>query len=267
MTIKTTNRVTVGAVLAALAGVMAGGRASSAAVSTSFGVNVVDAGGVPGGSLGSPITWTPGNAAFDPGFGSDIPPEPGSILASPALEYDSYLAMDPIGPSTPASSFEPVAWHHAWGPANIIRPDSPSTCFAPGRLAGIWYSIGSNGGFQMSGVGPNGRSRLFIAQITLRPGTSAPTTAGVYVNIRDAGTLNPDGELGALRFGEANASNNGGKWGQAYYLEAVAREAFRVPSAFAGGTSYAIYVVALPAPGSAALLVLFGAATIRRRRR
>lgn len=171
-----------------------------------FGVNTVDAGGVTGGSLGNPITWT-GGAAFNPGTGSNFPASPNGIFGNAAVEFDSYVAIDPIGPSTASSTSSSPDGYQALGPSNIINPTSPTTIFQNDRLTGIWFNAGAGGGFVNSGPG----DRIFIAQITLRAASAGTlTTAGVLVNIKDAGTANPNGTLGALRFGLANATNNGG---------------------------------------------------------
>lgn len=239
--------------LAVLAGVAGG---------ASFGVNTVDAGGVAGGALGNPITWT-GGSAFNPGTGSDFPPSVEGILAVANLRFDSYVAIDPVGPTSstlnPATGLE---GYQCLGPSNIIRPTAPTTIFQADRLTGIWFNAGANGGFVTSGAG----DRIFIAQVTLRAGSSDPTTAGVLVNIRDAGTANIDGELGALRFGAANATNNGGKWGQSYYLDFVTRLTAPIVNPVVGATSYAIYVVAVPGPGAAGVIAAAGLVAVKRRR-
>jgi MYXO-CTERM domain-containing protein len=223
-----------------------------------FGVNTIDAGGVTGGSLGAPITWT-GGAAFNPGTGSDRPASPNGIFGVAALGVDSYVAIDPIGPSTASSTTSSTDGYQAAGPSNIISPTSPTTIFQADRLTGIWFNTAQ----VQSGPG----DRLFIAQITLRAASAGTlNTAGVLVNIKDAGTVNADGELGALKFGLANATNNGGKWGQSYYLTTVARPATGATGAFVGGTSYAIYVQAVPTPGAAGLAGLAGLVALRRRR-
>ncbi len=227
-----------------------------------FGVNTVDAGGVNGGSLGNPITWT-GGAAYNPATGGDRPPSQFAGTPGSAPFFDSYVALDPKGPSVGASGASSTATdgYAAQGPSNIINPSSPTTIFQADRLTGIWFNTSP----VQSGPG----DRLFIAQITLRAASaSSLTTAGVLVNIKDAGTANADGELGALKFGVANASNNGGKWGQSYYLTAIGTAVSGVNSTFNGGTSFAIYVqaVPVPTPGAAGLAGLAGLVALRRRR-
>jgi hypothetical protein len=234
--------------------------AAGAANGAVFGVNTVDAGGVSGGSLGNPITWS-GGAAYNPATGGDRPPSQFAGAPGSAAFFDSYVAIDPNGPSVGASGASSTATdgYAAQGPSNIINPTAPTTIFQADRLTGIWFNTAP----VLSGPG----DRVFIAQITLRA-ASAPTltTAGVLVNIKDAQTANPNGSLGALRFGLANASNNSGLWGQSYYLDAVARPVSGVNATFNGGTSFAIYVVAIPTPGAAGLAGVAGLVALRRRR-
>lgn len=264
---KRFGRVTVANLLGAVGGVMVIGGACDGGVSASFGMNVVDCGGIPGGSLGSPITWSPANAAFNPGAGSNFPASPNGIFGNAALGVDSYVALDPFGPSVASSTTNAEAGYQCLGPSNLLNPTAtPTTPFAPGSMSGLWFNVGANGGFVQSTNHIFQRHYLMIAQITLRAGTSEPTTAGVLVNIRDAGTINPDGELGAIRFGEANASDNGGKWGQAYYLQAFGRAATGATGAFVGGTTYSIYVVAVPGPGSVGVIAAAGLVAVKCRR-
>lgn len=238
--------------------------AAGAANGAVFGVNTIDAGGVTGGSLGSPITWThaTNSNSYNNGAGSDLPPSPALIDLSAAVGFDSYIAIDPNGPSTGNTTTNPPDGYQCLGPGNVITPTGQSSVFASGSLSGVWFNAAAGGGFVNSGAG----DRIMIAQISLRPGSSGLSTAGVLANIKDAGTVNPNGSLGSLRFGLANATNNGGLWGQSYYLDTVTRTISGVSAAFNGGTSYAVYIVAVPAPGAAGLAGLAGLVAIRRRR-
>ncbi|MFM9958505.1 MAG: hypothetical protein ACKVZJ_10540 [Phycisphaerales bacterium] len=236
-----------------------------------FQVNTIDAGGIPGGSLGNPITWT-GGAAFNPATGGNSPPAQQSIAGNAALQFDSYVAIDPIGPSRPnINPVEPPDDYTALGPSSIIFPTAtPTTPFGSSSLSGVWFNAGANGGWIASGPAPQeplpGSQQMFIAQITLRAGSSEPTTQGLLVNIRDFGTVSTTGELGELRFGIQNASNNGGKWGQSYYLSSRSRPADGLTGSFVGAVSHAIFVIAIPAPGAAGMLSIAGLAASRRRR-
>ncbi|MFM9958501.1 MAG: hypothetical protein ACKVZJ_10520 [Phycisphaerales bacterium] len=231
------------------------GCGSSAIARASFDVNTIDAGGIPGGSLGNPIVWS-GGAAFQAVNGSDSPPTWPDIQFDPALGFDSYVAIDPVGPS----SFPPG--YTARGPDGIFTPGGGPSLFSTAALSGVWFTNGPDSGFVGSGAG----DRIFIAQITLRLTSSGPNTQGVLVNLRDSGTGNA-GALGLLRFGLANASNNGGLWAQSYYLDVETRAVSGVSPTFNGGTSYAIYIRAIPAPGVGGVLVLAGVAAARRVRR
>ena len=246
--------------LLAVAGVASG---------AAFQINTIDA-GLAAGSLGAPITWshTTNGAAYNNGAGSDNPPSPSLIDLSAAVGFDSYIAIDPVGPSTAHTTNNPPDGYQALGPGNIITPAGQSSVFGAsgvnGSLGGVWFNANASGGFVTSGAG----DRMFIAQISLRPNASAPTTAGILANIKDGGTISPDGSLGTIKFGLANASSNNGLWGQRYHLEAVGRTISGVSAAFNGGTSWAIYIVAtpIPAPGAVGLAGLAGLAAIRRRR-
>lgn len=220
-----------------------------------FEMNVVDAGGIPGGSLGSPITWF-GGAAYQAPNGNDFPPDASQIPFDPSLEWDSYIAMDSIGPS---STTNPVG-HTAAAPSGVLPP---TPIFGASSLSGVWF----NSAWVPSSTTLTADHGVFVAQVTLRPGSSVPTTTGVIVGLRDAGTANPNGELGVLRFGLANATNNGGLWGQSYYLNWTARQATGLGAPFGGATSYAIYVQAVPGPGAAGLLGLGAMLASRRARR
>jgi len=247
--------------LLAVAGVASG---------AAFNVNTIDAGQV-AGALGAPITWSHGTngAAYNNGSnGGDGPPSPTLIFNIAAAAFDSYIAIDPVGPSTGNTSSNSNDGYQALGPGNVITPTGQTSVLGAvgtnGSLGGVWFNANAQGGFVTSGPG----DRLFMSQISLRPGATAPTTEGILANIKDAGTASSDGALGTLKFGAANASNNGGLWGQSYYLDFVTRTIANVNANFNGGTSYAIYIVALPipGPGAAGLAGLAGLVAMRRRR-
>ncbi|MFM9957217.1 MAG: hypothetical protein ACKVZJ_04010 [Phycisphaerales bacterium] len=237
-----------------------------------FGINTVDVGGIPGGSLGNPITWTgpagAGNtgAAFNPATGGNFAPAQQSIAGNAAIGWDSYAMLDPIGRSTASSSTTTSDGYTASSPSNALFPTATPTTFfgasgANGSMSGVYFNAGAGGGFLPSGPG----DRLFIAQITLRAGSSAPTTQGALINIRDFGSP-ATGSLGLLRFGLANASNNGGNWGASYYLDFRATATTGLTGAFATSTSYEIFVVQVPTPGAAGLAGIAGLVALRRRR-
>lgn len=220
-----------------------------------FSVNVVDAGGVPGG-LGSPMTWThPTNGAAYNNFAvaGNNPPSADLVQSLPAAEFDSYIALDSLGPTQPSSTTEPVVGYDCAGPGNYIGISSSDTnafraTGGNGSLIGVWFNtfdVPSSPGWLGLDI-----DSIFIAQITLRSGSSFPSTAGVMVNIKDGlPGQDPNGVLGALRFGVENATNNAGRWSQAYHLAVRPRATLGVNAAFNGGTTYEIYIASIPAPG------------------
>ncbi|MFM9958507.1 MAG: hypothetical protein ACKVZJ_10550 [Phycisphaerales bacterium] len=247
---------------------------AGAASAAPFAINTVDVGGIPGGSLGAPITWTgpagtgATGAAFNPATGGNFAPAQQSIAGNAAIGWDSYAMFDGLGRSTASSCTTCSDGYTATSPSNAIFPNATPTTFfgatgANGSLSGVYFNAGAGGGFVSSGP----TDRFFIAQITLRAGSSVPTTQGALINIKDSGTLNADGELGTLRFGLANASNNAGKWGFAYYLDFRATPATGLTGAFAtGAISYEIFVAQVPTPGAAGLAGIAGLVALRRRR-
>ncbi|MFM9958506.1 MAG: hypothetical protein ACKVZJ_10545 [Phycisphaerales bacterium] len=244
--------------------ILALGASTALGAGAPFQINTIDAGGIPGGSLGNPITWT-GGAAFNPATGGNFPPAQQAIAGNAAIGWDSYLAIDPRGRSFGnLKPFNPVEGYTALGPTSIIYPTAtPTTPFSASSLSGVWFNAGAGGGFVTSGSNEN---IMFIAQITLRAGSSVPTTDGVLVNIRDFGTVSTTGELGALKFGAQNATNNSGKWGQAYFLDLRVTPTTGLVGAFANATSYEVLVRAVPGPGAAGAMMLVGVAAARRRR-
>ncbi|MBN8645471.1 MAG: hypothetical protein J0L61_09570 [Planctomycetes bacterium] len=249
---------------------------AGAANAATFRINVVDAGGVAGGT-GSPITWTGttnGAAYNNAAVGGNNPPSQSLAGADslPATAFDSYIAIDSRGPTIGESSDGANDGYTSSGPGNYIGLSSAdSNAFrasgANGSLIGVWFNtFDTSSTADLLGAGVDS---LFLGQISLRPGSTAPTTQGLVVNIKDNKPgQNPDGVLGALRFGEANATDNGGAWGQSYYLAVRTRTIAGASAAFNGGTTYEIYVatVAIPAPGAVGVAGLAGLAAFRRRR-
>ncbi len=232
-----------------------------------FQVNVCDAGVVPG-SIGNPVTWTPALGSFQDSRGSSgvFPPAPEGPL-TPSEMYDNYFSMDPAGPPLPGDG-NPNTIGDGYitivslGAVNPGASGSTTTMsgFRAGIAQGVWFSTAFiTSGDQVSipdGTytgNLTGIQHMFVLNLTLRPGASPPTTNGLVVNIRDGADIDQptaNGSLGPLRFGLANASNNGGRWHQSYYLDYLTRTVSGINATFNGGTSYAIYIVAVPEPGA-----------------
>ncbi|MFM9958502.1 MAG: hypothetical protein ACKVZJ_10525 [Phycisphaerales bacterium] len=223
-----------------------------------FQVGLLDAGGAGVNQLGRAITWT-GGEAYNPPIGSTLPPSAQQIAAFPVLQWDSYWAIDPNGPSTPASSTTATDGYSARAPNIQFFPlTSPTTPFQPGSWAGIWGVSGA------SMVQSGSNDRVFIGQVTLEPSATL-STLGVSVIVRDFGVSNPPVQPGLVKFGAANASNNGGAWGFNYYLD-VELLPTNLGGQFTGWVTHAVYLKAIPAPGAAMVLVTAGLAAGRRRR-
>ncbi len=210
------------------------------------------------GNPGQPIQSVGGNFYQDPN-GSDFPPTSGAIDSFPALEFDSYVALDPLTASS--TSYE------------ASGPGMSNISFGPNVLSGTWGS--ANG--VMSSQGPFfGLQSVFIARLTVPAGAGLDVPS-IAVNVDSEGggpqffqgplTIIDEGEDRSLSlFGGAD---RGG--GAEYDFLSL-----RMPTSFSPGADgrgmiqsfdvYDIYVVAVPAPGSLAILALSGVVIGRRRR-
>lgn len=245
---------------------------AGAANAAQFGINVVDAGGVPGG-LGAPITWShsTNGAAYNNGsVAGNNPPTATLAQSLPAAAFDSYIAIDSRGPTVANSTSSSNDGYSSAGPGNYLGLSSAdSNAFrasgANGSMIGVWFNTFVTQSSTDAGFADHA---LFIGQVSLRSGSSAPTTAGLLINVIPGSSTDPaQGVLGTVRFGAANASNNGGLWNQFYYLDVKTRTIAGVNANFNGGTTYEIYIVSLvPTPGAAGLAGLAGVAALRRRR-
>lgn len=257
-----TNACRFRAQMAAVAGMLAA--CSSASGVTPFQMNIVDAGMRPN-SFGSPLVWSPALPAYQHGAGGNVPPTPNAVFSIPTLTYDSYVALDSNGPTIASSTSSSSDGYLSHAPHIVENPtSSPSSPFSAGALGGWWFNVDANGGPVSSGP----LDRVFIGQITLRPGSSMPDTAGLAVSIIEVGDSNQFGIIGRIRFGEEHATDNDGRWDQGYYLERVGRPVSGLNATFDGGTTWEIYVRAsdVPAPGFGAVVAGAGFAAIRRRR-
>jgi hypothetical protein len=238
---------------------------------------VLDAGVVPG-TLALPITWTgPGdNRAFSAGAGSLTPPSADLIDAVPRVRWDDYIMADPIGASFGGDP-------NVTGDGHTARPASvgaTGTGFEPGRFVGSMYTLSDDGNTGGISAGPDGR--VYLLNITLAAGSSAPTTQGVYLAIfAEGGGPNIDAtatSFPALRFGVQNATNIGRNIGtgqpktslRSYYLDYIATQvpASELPASFGAGVNYQIFLAQtdVPAPMTSLSLLGVGAWAARRRR-
>ena len=233
--------------------------ASGAAQGAGFFVNLCDAGGI-AGSLGAPITWTPSAQTSYQASSSLVAPSALDIDGNIKLQNDNYFGMDPVGQSY--ADGDPNT--KGDGYSSNASLTSPGQGFAAGNAFGVWGStVPIPSGTNFTG----GADSLFIMNLTLRVGSSDPTTAGLLVQLQDGGTA---GQFlfGTLKFGAANATN-AGVWGQSYYLDFKKTTTTTATSSttFNNGTNYQIYIVAaVPTPGAAGLAGLAGLVSLRRRR-
>ena len=127
---------------------------------------------------GSPIYCT--RTFYQHDFGNNYPPLAAFVKFIPGLEEDSYIAMDPVGPST--------ATYTANGPGGSTPGDSATYghfLFGNTALAGGWFT----GGGVDSGIDPWGGSGLMVAHLTTHGELYTWAGSGVRVNLDELGTL------------------------------------------------------------------------------
>lgn len=242
----------------------------SAAASAAFlpyRVLLADFGGVPGIGIGQPITWTgPGdNTSFTSPVGGLLPPNADNIDASPRVRWDNYFMFDPNGasvggdPSISGDGYSALAPSGSFGPA-----------FGAGIINGVIYNVESTFGGRFAGAD----GRLYLLNVTLRAGSSVPTTAGIYTGVVEGtlGQFNNENYLPSLKFGRENAVFGVNPISQRrYYLDWIATPvaASELPPSFGAGINYQIYIQQLdptiPSPGTVSLAMI--AATFVRRKR
>ncbi len=93
---------------------------------------------------------------FQHPLGGDSPPSSPTIAMNPAVEFDSYAAMDGNGPSTQS--------YTAVGPINL----APVPIFNGGVFQGTFI----RGGGAVSGDSPSGNPGVLIARLSVLPGTA-----------------------------------------------------------------------------------------------
>lgn len=237
-----------------------------------------DFGGIPG-ALGQPVTWNgPGdNRAFSSGAGSLLPPSADLIDVIPRVRWDDYFMMDPTGQSDGGDPQASGDGHTALGPGLTITGSG----FGPGQIFGVCNTSISPDGQYGHSAGDDGR--VYLANITLRAGSSAPFTEGAIIQILREANAPPGPDTSfvfpALRFGIDSATNQAFRdlGGAAvttqrfYYLDYTATPvaAAELPSSFGAGVNYQIYLAQsdVPSPGPASLLSCGVILVSRRRRR
>ncbi len=204
---------------------------AASGANAAFSLNSVDLGG-DAASFGSPITTS--TSYYQDAFGNNYAATQVFIGAFPSLASDSYICMDPVGPST--------ATYQAAAPGGST-PGFSSTAGhfdAANAVTGGYFT----GGGVASGTDPFGGNGVMIAQLT----TDGALTGD---NIR----VNTSGDQTGTFSLELNGAGEGGLFALAF---AGADNGF--------GTEWQIWVTDAPTPGAAALLGLAGLAGVRRRR-
>ena len=181
-------------------------------------------------NLGSPIYSTA--EIYQNPFGSSRAPMPVFIDWQPELVEDSYVGMDPVGPST--VTYASNTTH------GITDGDGGAHGhFDSQAVYGAWV-----GGAVPSGIDPWGGHGVFIAQIT---------TTGTLWN-DDVGTPVYTQEHGSVWL-----KLNGDR------REGLTMRTTSRPSLYGHGTVYQIWITDTPAPGTTALLLAAPFAWSRRR--
>jgi hypothetical protein len=248
---------------------------SSASAALPYRLGVFDFGVIPG-SVANPITWTgPGdNRAFTAGAGSIQPPPADLIDTIPRLRYDDYFMLDPIGQSV--------------GGDPNVSGDGYSASPISFLVTGSGFDAGRAFGVASGGPGPDGfggtpaglEGRVYLMNLTLRVGSSAPTTQGAVIQIlREGDVQGANYVFSALRFGIENATNEAGEnvgtlpvllTQRYYYLDYIATPvpASELPASFGAGINYQIFLAQtdVPAPGASLVLLTAGGWAARRRR-
>ncbi len=215
---------------------------SSAQAAVPFTVFQVSFGGAMGGQ---PLFTTMGQFYQDP-QGDNFAPDPANILAFPTLEFDTYVGLDSIGPSTPTyfsnrpMEFDPIMFNTfavTGSVGSVTGVDSSQAAFAP-------------------------EESVFIGRFTVQNGATL-FTEGLFAMINDPvfGTQNyilPFPPL--LTTEEGSGSQRGG--GAEYQLSAFLSEP---PVRDPQFDTYDLYIVT-PAPPAGAGLLLLGVLALRRKR-
>jgi hypothetical protein len=247
---------------------------SSASAVLPYRFGVFDFGVIPG-SLASPITWTgPGdNRAFTSNAGSVLAPPADAIDANPRLRYDDYFMIDPLGQSVGGDPGVSGDGYSATPLGFLISGSG----FGPGQAFGVASAGPGPDGLGGIDAGPDGR--VFLMNLTLRQGSSAPTTPGAIIQIlREGNVPGANYVFSALRFGIENATNQASEnvgtlpvlyTQRYYYLDYIATPvpASELPASFGASVNYQIFLAQTDVPAPGAALALLGAGSMAARRR
>ena len=234
--------------LARTVSVVLGCALASSAWGLPFQAFQISVGGQPG-VPGQPVFVTGGAIHQDP-LGDDNPPASTAIGSQPSLEFDSYVGLDSIGPSTPFYSSS----------AAMI---SAQPFITPGALTGQWGNVG---GVPSSATGFFGASEsVFVARlvVTAEAQIDGPMMVGNVVD--EGGPLMVGSELTILNALARPDDRGGGAEYRFIGIRGVALAA----RAFGGSglDVYDIYLVReIPAPGTLGLGALGMFAWAPRRR-
>lgn len=229
-------------------GVVVGCTLASNAMALPFQAFQVSAGGGMG-PPGQPVTVTGGVVHQDP-MGDDSPPASTAIAGQPSLEFDSYVALDSLGPSTAMYS----------SAAALI---SAQPFVTPGALSGQW---GNPGGVPSSLTGLFGVDEsVFVARLVVTAGAMVDGPLLVGSVLDEGGPETIESELTILDNWARPAERGGG----AEYLFVGLRSVSPFAAQALGSPTFDVYDIYLvrqiPAPGAGSLCVI-GLLALRRRR-
>lgn len=214
--------------------------ASASISDAAFRLTFVDLGGG-GGLSGSPIEITSGVGNFyQDAAGDNYAPTAADIMMHPSLQWDSYIAIDSIGPSTPTyTSMAPGGSQPPGFDANNGHFDTV------GSLEGGWSGDAQAVGNPLFG----GSLTAFFAQLTVPVGE---TVSGASVVVTTTGNLPGNSGTRTLTL---DGAPNGRLCGISYKGDTTIY-----------GDSYYCYIYEIPAPGAAGVIGIGMLGMMRRRR-
>ena len=210
----------------------------------------VDLGGG-AGFFGQPIEVS-GGVFYQHPFGSNYPPTAPVIAAFPAMEYDSYVSLDPLGRST--------ATYTSPGPNYSLPGFSSTTGHFPmdgATLTGGFTRFPPN----LSGFAPSGHDGTMLANLTVTAGATL-FSEGIRPFIRDVDFIGGD-------FTSANFVLDGPSI-PTFSGRFFAARSYLISSPTIDGVQwdhYEVWIIEIPTPGTAAILGLSAICAVRRQRR